>query len=61
LIREGETGFLVDTVEEAAAAVDRVGALDPQACRANVEARFSVRVMAEGYERVFRKVIGNSQ
>ena len=61
LIREGETGFLVDTAEEAAAAVDRVGALDPQACRANVEARFSVRVMAAGYERVFRKVIGNTR
>ena len=58
LIREGETGFLVDTTEEAAAAVDRVGALDPRACRANAEARFSVRVMAEGYERVYRKVIG---
>jgi glycosyltransferase involved in cell wall biosynthesis len=58
LIREGETGFLVDTVKEAAAAVDRLGELDPRACRANVQARFSVQEMAAGYERVFRKVIG---
>jgi glycosyltransferase involved in cell wall biosynthesis len=58
LIREGETGFLVDTVKEAAAAVDRIGELDPRACRANVQARFSVQVMAAGYEQVFRKVIG---
>jgi hypothetical protein len=45
-------------VKEAAAAADRIGELDPRACRANVQARFSVQVMAAGYERVFRKVIG---
>jgi glycosyltransferase involved in cell wall biosynthesis len=58
LIREGETGFLIDTVKEAAAAVDRIGEIDPRACRANVQARFSVQVMAAGYERVYLKVIG---
>ena len=56
-MREGDTGFLVDTVQQAAAAVKRLGELDPQACRANVEARFSVEEMAVGYERVFWKVI----
>ncbi len=61
LIREGETGFLVDTVQEAAAAVDRLGELDPRACRANVQARFSVQEMAAGYERVYRKVIGTKK
>ncbi len=60
MIRAGETGFLVDTVKEAAEAVDRIGELDPRACRANVQARFSVLVMAAGYERVFRKVIEES-
>ena len=58
LIRDGETGFLVDTVQQAAAAVDRIGELDPRACRANVQARFSVEHMAAGYEQVFRRVIG---
>jgi glycosyltransferase involved in cell wall biosynthesis len=57
LIREGETGFLVNTVDEAVAAVDRLGEIDPRACRANVEERFSVQVMAAGYEKVFREVI----
>ena len=58
LVREGETGFLVDTLQEAAAAVEQVGEIDPQACRANVQARFSAEVMAAGYEQVYRKVIG---
>ena len=60
LVRDGETGFLVDTVKEAAAATDRIGELDPGACRANVEARFSVQVMAAGYERVYRTLIGET-
>jgi glycosyltransferase involved in cell wall biosynthesis len=60
LVRDGETGFLVDTLDEAAAAVPRLAEVDPYACRANVEARFSVQVMAEGYERVFQKVLHDS-
>lgn len=56
LIREGTTGFLVDTVEEAAARVERLGELDPAACRRNVEERFSPESMAAGYEAVYRKV-----
>ena len=36
----------------------RFDEIDPKDCRANIEARFCVEVMAEGYERVFRNVIG---
>ncbi len=53
LIRDGETGFLVDSVEEAAAAVIKLDRIDPAACRRNVEQRFSKAAMAAGYERVF--------
>ncbi len=60
LIRDGETGFLVDTIDEAAAAVHRLFEIDPRACRANAESRFSVQVMARGYEHVFQKVIGQN-
>jgi len=57
LIKHGETGFLVDSVEEAAEAVPRLAQISPAACRANVEARFSASVMAAGYERVYRSLI----
>ena len=56
LVRQGETGFLVDSVDEAADVTRRLHEIDPKACRANVEERFSVQVMAEAYERVFREV-----
>ncbi|MFW6058871.1 MAG: glycosyltransferase family 4 protein [Phycisphaeraceae bacterium] len=57
LIRDGETGFLVDTVEQAAAAVAKLDTIDPAACRRNVAERFCIETMAAGYERVFRQVV----
>lgn len=61
LVRDGETGFLVDTADEAVGAVQRLSEIEPQKCRDNVETRFSVHVMAQGYEHVFRKVSGLSK
>ena len=58
LIKHAETGFLVDSVDEAAEAVKRLAEIDPRACRANVETRFSASVMAAGYERVYRRLVG---
>jgi len=60
LVRHGRTGFLVDTVEEAAAAVQQLDQIAPEECRANVESRFSVSTMAAGYEGVYRKLIADS-
>lgn len=57
LVKHGETGFLVDSIEEAAEAVQRLAQIDPRACRANVETRFSAPVMAAGYERVYRRLV----
>jgi glycosyltransferase involved in cell wall biosynthesis len=57
LIKHGETGFLVDSVDEATEAVQRLAEIDPCACRANVETRFSASVMAAGYEQVYRRLV----
>ena len=54
VIRDGRTGFVVDGVEEAVAAVRRLAEIDPRECRANVEQRFSSQVMALGYANVYR-------
>jgi glycosyltransferase involved in cell wall biosynthesis len=58
IIRQGETGFLVDTIDEAAKAVEQLDAIKPAACRKNVEERFSAPVMAQGYERVYSLLTG---
>jgi glycosyltransferase involved in cell wall biosynthesis len=58
LIEHGVTGFLVDSVEEAVAAIERVGEIDRAACRRAVEARFSVDRMADDYVALYRRVLG---
>src|SRR4029453_10342663 len=50
VVADGETGFIVSSVEEMAAAVDRVGELDPRVLRSRVEERFSAEAMVAGYE-----------
>jgi glycosyltransferase involved in cell wall biosynthesis len=57
VVADGETGFIVDSVEEMAAAVDRVGDLDPQMMRARVKERFSAEAMVAGYEHIYQQVL----
>jgi len=57
LIRDGETGFVVDTVDEMAAAVGRLDIIDPARCREHVRQHFSPAIMAENYERVYEAVL----
>jgi glycosyltransferase involved in cell wall biosynthesis len=59
VVADGETGFIVDSVEEMAAAVDRVHELDPLAMRARVEQQFSADAMVAGYEGVYRQVLAH--
>jgi glycosyltransferase involved in cell wall biosynthesis len=59
LIDHGVTGFLVDTVEEAAACIERVSELDRRACRAAAEQRFSVDRMADEYVRLYRRIVSS--
>ena len=58
LIDHGVTGFLVDSVEEAVAAIDRIGEIDRAACRAAVMERFTVDRMADAYLALYRSILG---
>ncbi len=58
LIDHGVTGFLVDSVEEAVAAISRIGEIDRAACRAAVAARFTVDRMADRYLNLYRSLLG---
>ena len=63
VVADGETGFLVHTVDEAVAVVGADGsegplaAIDRRACRAHVERRFGVETMVDGYLEVYRRVL----
>jgi|SRR5579875_478338 len=56
VIEHGVTGLIVDSVEEAARAVEEIDRLDRCAIRARFEQRFSAARMARDYEALYAKV-----
>jgi glycosyltransferase involved in cell wall biosynthesis len=56
VIKDGQTGFLVDNVNEAVRAVGRIFEIDRSACRSRVRQYFSIETMVEGYERVYSTI-----
>ena len=57
LIEDGKTGFLVDDVAGAVAAVDRAATLDRAAIRAQAVARFGVARMVDEYLQAYAEVL----
>ena len=51
------TGFLCDDEADFVEAVGRLDEIDPAACRARVEERFTARRMAEDYLQLYRRAI----
>jgi glycosyltransferase involved in cell wall biosynthesis len=56
VVKEGETGFLVDNVHEAVRALELVGEIDGGECRKRVQQCFSIETMVEAYERVYATI-----
>ena len=63
IIDEGITGFAVDGVDEAVAAVPRAGALDRSLVqeRARARERFGIDRMVDAYLDLYRNVLANGQ
>ncbi|MGQ0464615.1 MAG: glycosyltransferase family 4 protein [Sporichthyaceae bacterium] len=57
ILRDGSTGFLVEDVAEAVAAVSRLGELRRSDCRADVEQRFSAARMVGDYAALFASIV----
>jgi glycosyltransferase involved in cell wall biosynthesis len=56
VIQDGQTGFLVNNVNEAVRALKRLSELDRRACRKRVQQYFSIETMVEAYERVYSTI-----
>src|SRR5262245_43315843 len=56
VIRNGQTGFLVNNVNEAVSALERLSEIDRSRCRQRVQQYFSIETMVEAYERVYRRI-----
>lgn len=61
VVEDGVTGFIVDTEEEAAEALQKVGELDRARIRARFEERFTASRMVMGYLEVYERVIAEAR
>ncbi len=56
VIADGQTGYLVNNVDEAVEAVDKIGRLDRKKCRQRVEENFTIDHMVSNYEKVYEEI-----
>jgi glycosyltransferase involved in cell wall biosynthesis len=60
VIEEGRSGFIVDSIDDAAAALIRAAALDRRAVRSRFEERFTVERMTRDYLDIYRRVLARA-
>jgi glycosyltransferase involved in cell wall biosynthesis len=58
VIVDGVSGFLCQTVTECIDAIALAAQLDRRACREHVLMNFTAKLMADGYEAVYQKILG---
>jgi glycosyltransferase involved in cell wall biosynthesis len=56
VIQDGQTGFVVGSVDEAVARLQWLPRIDRRACRQRVEQLFSIESMVASYEQVYRTI-----
>lgn len=60
IIKDGKTGYLVQSVGEMIEAVHKVNKIDRRACREHVKAHFSLKQMIDAYEQAYFDVLSQS-
>jgi glycosyltransferase involved in cell wall biosynthesis len=60
IVIDGQNGFVVQDVDEMAAAISRLDDIDPHRCRASVAERFDVDAVCAAYEQVYEEAIRRS-
>jgi glycosyltransferase involved in cell wall biosynthesis len=56
VIKDGQTGFLVNSIAEAVRVLGRIPEIDRRSCRSHVQQHFSLETMVDGYERVYSTI-----
>jgi glycosyltransferase involved in cell wall biosynthesis len=57
VVRDGVTGFVVESLEQAVEACGRVQEISSEACIAHAQENFSSQRMADGYSQLYRRVL----
>lgn len=59
IIEDGVTGFIVNSIDSAVSALEKVKDLDRKACRKSFERRFTAKRMAQEYLQVYQNILQN--
>jgi glycosyltransferase involved in cell wall biosynthesis len=57
IVVDGETGYLVNTIDEMVCAIEKIDTIDRVVVRTYVEQNFSSQAMAKNYVKIYKKVI----
>ena len=57
VVVDGETGYIVDSVDEMIVALKKLDRIDPVVCRNHVLEKFSIDRMVDGYEAIYTQVL----
>ncbi|MEK7521101.1 MAG: glycosyltransferase family 4 protein [Patescibacteria group bacterium] len=60
VVEHGKTGFAVDTEEEMIMAINEIPSLNRRECRKAVEEKFTLKLMIERYENLYRKILNGA-
>jgi glycosyltransferase involved in cell wall biosynthesis len=58
IVKTGVTGYVVEDVEGMMDAIHNIDAISRAACRAHALENFSVKKMTDGYEAIYRRLVG---
>ena len=61
IVVDGETGFVVDSLSEMIAAIERIDSIDPRKCRRHVQNSFSITSMANKYSELYQQIVDDSK
>lgn len=59
LVVHGKTGYVVNDVDEMIDALSTINSIDRKECRKHVLENFSASIMADGYEKLYKKILKN--
>jgi len=61
LIKDGETGFLVDTKEEAVQVLKKIHTISRKKCREHIAENFSLQTMVDNYEQLYKEILNHKK
>jgi glycosyltransferase involved in cell wall biosynthesis len=57
IVKDAETGFVVNDIDEMLDSIDNIDKIDRKACRKHALENFNESVMADGYEKIYREIL----